>query len=121
MQRVQKLKSYDNKINNVDRTKAILNQLSVGREILSAQMKKLSDFTNQNRNIWISQLTVDKNKNLKLGGYTLSRKVVKNLSDSYNGSILQNIVYDPLRETRIFKFAVDAGNLAGGIKNEEKK
>jgi hypothetical protein len=118
---VQKLKSYDNKIKNVDRTKAILGQLSVGTEILSAQLKKLSDFTNQNRDIWINQLTMDKNRNLKLGGYTLSRRVVKKLSDSYNGSILQNIVYDPLRETRIFKFAVDAGNLTGGIKNEEKK
>jgi hypothetical protein len=117
----QKLKSYDNKIKNVDRTKAILSQLSVGTEILSAQLKKLSDFTNQNRDIWINQLTMDKNRNLKLGGYTLSRRVVKKLSDSYNGSILQNIVYDPLRETRIFKFAVDAGNLTGGIKNEEKK
>ena len=117
----QKLKSYDSKIKNVDRTKAILNQISVGREILSYQLKKLSDFTNQNRNIWINKLTMDKNRNLKLGGYTLSRKVVKNLSDSYNGSILQNIVYDPLRETRIFKFSIDAGNITGGIKNEEKK
>jgi hypothetical protein len=84
-------------------------------------LKKLSDFTNQNRNIWINQLTVDKNKNLKLGGYTLSRTVVKKLSDSYNSSILQNIVYEPLRDTRIFKFSIDAGNLTGGKKNEEKK
>lgn len=110
----QKLRSYNNKINNIDRTKEILKQLSSGTEIMSAQLKKLSDFTKQNKNLWINQLAMDKNKNLKLGGFTLSRTVVKKLSDSYNGSILQNIMYDPLRSTRVFKFSIDAGNITGG-------
>ena len=117
----QKLRSYNNKINNIDRTKAVLKQLSSGTEIISAQLKKLSEFTRQNRNLWINQLAMDQNKNLKLGGYTLSRTVVKKLSDSYDGSILQNIIYDPLRSTRIFKFSIDAGNLTGGKIYEEKK
>lgn len=118
---VQKLKSYNSKIRNVDHTKTILRQLSSGTELVSTQLKKLSDFTNQNRILWLSQLTMDDNKNLKLSGYTLSRAVVKKLSDSYNGSILQNIIYEPLRRIRIFKFSIDGGNLAGGKSNEEKK
>ncbi len=118
---VEKIKSYDNKIQNVDQTKSILNQLSSGTGILSEQMKKLSIFTNQKRNMWMKELAMDNQKNIKLSGFTFSRIVVKELSDSYNGAILQNILYEPLRDTRTFKFSIDAGNLMGGVKNEKKK
>ena len=118
---VNKIKSYENKIQNVDQTKVVLDQLSSGTGILSDQLKKLSNFTNYRRNIWMSSLNMDINKNLKLGGFTFSRPMVKELSDSYNGSILQNIIYEPLRDTRSFKFTIDAGNLLGGITNEKEK
>ena len=118
---VEKIKSYENKIQNVDQTKSVLNQLSSGTGILSEQMKKLSGIANQRRNLWMNQLTIDKQKNLKLGGFTFSRIVVKDLSDSYNGAILQNILYEPLRDTRAFKFSINAGNLMGGVQNEKKK
>lgn len=118
---VEKIKSYDSKIQNVDQTKAILNQLSRGTGILSTQMKKVSNFTNQKRNLWINKLLMDKQKNIKLEGFTFSRIIVKELSDSYNGAILQNILYEPLRDTRTFKFSIDAGNLIGGVKTDEKK
>jgi hypothetical protein len=109
-----KIKSYENKMQNVDQTKAVLNQLSSGTGILSVQLKKVADFTNQKRNMWMNHLTMDEQKNVKLGGFTFSRIVVKDLSDSYNGAILQNILYEPLRDTRAFKFSIDAGNLMGG-------
>jgi hypothetical protein len=118
---VNKIKSYENKIQNVDQTKAILNQLSSGTGILSDQMKKLSTFTNYRRNIWMNSLKLDITKNLKLAGYTMSRPMVKELSDSYNGATLQTIVYEPLREIRTFKFTIDAGNLLGEVSNETKK
>jgi hypothetical protein len=118
---VNKIKSYESKVKNVDQTKVILNQLSSGTGILSDQLKKLSGFTSNRRNLWMSSLKMDISKNIKLGGFTLSRPMVKELSDSYNGSVLENIIYEPLRETRTFKFSVDAGNLLGGITNETKK
>jgi hypothetical protein len=118
---VEKIKSYENKVQNVDQTKAVLNQLSGGTGILSVQMRKLSNFANQKRNMWMNQLTIDQQKNVKLGGFTFSRIVVKDLSDSYSGAVLQNILYEPLRETRVFKFSIDAGNLMGGVQHEEKK
>ena len=118
---VDKIKSYENKIQNVDQTKTVLNQLSSGTGILSTQMKKLSNFANGKRNMWMNELTMDKQKDLKLGGFTFSRIIVKELSDSYKGAILQNIVYEPLRDTRTFKFLINAGNLMGGKPDEEKK
>lgn len=118
---VEKIKSYENKVQNVDQTKAVLNQLSSGTGILSVQMKKLSNFANQKRNMWMNGLSIDKQKNVKLGGFTFSRIIVKDLSDSYNGAVLQNILYEPLRDTRVFKFSIDAGNIMGGMPNEKKK
>lgn len=119
-QTVDKIKSYESKIQNVDQTKVVLNQLSSGTGILSIQMKKLADFANQKRNMWMNLLTMDEQKNVKLGGFTFSRIVVKELSDSYNGAILQNILYEPLRDTRAFKFLIDAGKLMGGNQNDKK-
>lgn len=118
---VNTIKSHENKINNVDRTKAVLNQLSGGTGILSNQLRKLSNFTNYRRNIWMSGVNMDVNKNLKLSGFTFSRPMVKELSDMYNGSVLQNIVYEPLRDMRSFKYTVDAGNLLGGLNSEKEK
>ncbi|HSR18794.1 MAG TPA: hypothetical protein VLM39_11950 [Ignavibacteriaceae bacterium] len=118
---VNKIKSYENKIKNVDQTKVVLNQLSSGTGILSTQLRKLSNFTNYRRNIWMSGVNMDVNKNLKLSGFTLSRPMVKELSDSYNGSVLQNILYEPLRDMRSFKYSIDAGNLLGGLTSEKEK
>ncbi len=119
---VSKIKSYENKIKNVDQTKGILNQLSSGTGLLSATVEKLSKFTDQRRNMWIGQIALDQNHNLKISGYTLSRIPVKTLSDSYKKSLLKNIIFEPLRDYRVFKFSIDAGNLIGGqIQNEPKK
>lgn len=117
---VERIKSYENKIQNVDQTKVILNQLSSGMGIFSDQLKNLSNFTNYRRNLWISDVNIDQNKNIKVAGYTFSRPVVKELSDSYKRATLQNIMFEPMREVRAFKFSIDAGNLMGEVPNEKK-
>ncbi len=116
----QKISAYESKLQNVDKVKAVLTQLSTGAGLFSDQLNKLSNFANAKRNMWMSLVKLDANKNLKLSGFTFSRPVVKELSDSYAGSILENIVYEPLREKRAFKFSIDAGNLTGGS-NDKKK
>jgi hypothetical protein len=111
---VEKIKSYENKIANVGQTKAVLNQLSGGTGILSSQMKKIADFTSRDKIMWISSINMDEQKDLLITGYTFSRRRVKDLADAYKGSVLENIIYDPLRETRAFKFKVDAGIIPVG-------
>jgi hypothetical protein len=117
---VEKIKSYENKIANVGQTKAVLNQLSGGTGILSSQMKKIADFTSRDKIMWISSINMDEQKDLLVTGYTFSRRRVKDLADAYKGSVLENIIYDPLRETRAFKFKVDAGIIPVGDGNETK-
>jgi hypothetical protein len=117
---VEKIKSYQNKIANVGQTKAVLNQLSGGTGILSRQLKKIANFAGQDQIMWVSSINMDEKKDLIVTGYTFSRRRVKDFADSYNGSILENIIYEPLRDTRAFKFKVDAGIIPLGDENETK-
>jgi hypothetical protein len=95
----------------------VLSQLSAGTGVLSAQIKKLSAFTSNKDNLWISQITIDQSKTLKLAGYTFSRTAVKDLADSYDNSLLQNITFDPLKNSRAFKFSIEQT----GVGDEKKK
>lgn len=106
---VNKIKNYEARIKNVDQTKQTLNQLSSGTGILSDAVKKVADFSGNKRNLWISDLKLDADKSWRVSGYTLSRVVVRELSDSYKQSLLQNIIYEPLRDYRAFKFLIDSG------------
>jgi hypothetical protein len=83
-------------------------------------MKKIADFTSRDKIMWISSINMDEQKDLLITGYTFSRRKVKDLADAYKGSVLENIIYDPLRETRAFKFKVDAGIIPVGDGNETK-
>lgn len=118
---VEKIKRYENKITNVDNTRAVLNQLSAGTGILSDELKRIAEFVNARRNFWISEFSMNEQKMVKIAGFTFSRVPVKQLADTYKNSILENIVYDPLRETRTFKFKIDAGTLSLGGTNEKKQ
>lgn len=113
---VEKIKSYENKLKNVNNTKSVLNQLSSGTGILSSELKRIAFFVNMRKNFWLSEFTMSEAKMLRLAGYTVSRTPVKELADTYNGAILESVMYDPLKETRMFKFKIDAGSLNQGVK-----
>jgi len=117
---LDKLKSYENKIANVDQTKLALNQLSSGIGLFSTQLKKIANFVDQDKILWISKIAMDDQRDVGISGYTFSRRRVKDLSDIYNNSTLENIIFDPLRETRAFKFKIDAGIIPEGERNETK-
>ena len=117
---VAKINSYENKIKNVGQTKTILEQLSRGAGVLTKQMYKLSGFTESTENIWIRQMSYRNQDNLKIDGYTLNRKNARKLSDSYNSALLENVIYDPIKDTRYFKFSISAGTVIQGNKNAPK-
>jgi Tfp pilus assembly protein PilN len=118
---VDKIKRYEGKIQNVDQTRMIMEKLSIGTGVISNQMEKLANFVKAKDSLWISNLAYSQLQNLKITGYTLSRPLVRRLSDSYNLSTLQSIIFDPVKDMRSFKFSIDAGKVVkGGLKNEPK-
>jgi hypothetical protein len=72
--------------------------------------------------LWINNLAYDQLQNIKIAGYTLSRPLVRQLSDSYSLSTLQSIIFDPVKNMRSYKFSIDGGKIVkGSVENEPKK
>jgi Tfp pilus assembly protein PilN len=118
---VEKIKRYEGKIQNVDQTRAMMEMLSLGTGVISNQMEKLTNIVKAKDSLWISNLAYDQLQNLKIEGYTLSRPLVRQLSDSYKLSTLQSIIFDPVKDMRSFKFSIDAGRIVeGSLENEPK-
>jgi len=115
---VNKIKSFENKIQNADKTRNTLAQLSSGTGILSTNVKKIADFVGRRRNLWISDINLSAAKELKITGYTLFRPLARQLNDSYKSAILNNVTYELLRDYKSFKFLIDITNLNEG---DEKK
>jgi hypothetical protein len=118
---VDKIKRYEKKIQNVDQTRLLMESLSTGTGVISSQMEKLSSFSEKKDSLWVSNLTFNLSQNLKIEGYTLSRPLVRLLSDSYKLSTLQNIIFDPIKDMRSFKFSIDAGKIVKGTLENEPK
>ncbi|MGB5846856.1 MAG: hypothetical protein WBH40_00120, partial [Ignavibacteriaceae bacterium] len=118
---VEKIKRYEGKIQNADQTRMIMEKLSTGTGVIKNQMVKIANFVKAKDSLWISNLAYDQLQNLKIAGYTLSRPLVRQLSDSYNLSTLQSIIFDPIKNMRSFKFSIDAGKIVkGSLENEPK-
>ena len=118
---VEQIKSYENKIQNADRTRIVLDQLSSGTGILSEQMMKVSLFTLNKSNIWINHLSYKNQNDLKVEGFTVNRAEARKLSDSYKAATLNSVVFEPIREMRSYKFSIAAGQLIEGSVNNAAK
>lgn len=103
---VGKINVYQEKMQNFDKIHQTLGTLSEGTKVLSNHLNKLSSFTGANRNIWLNQLTLGDDKTINIVGTTFSRKTAKYLAESYPNMIFHNVVYEPVREVRAFKFQI---------------
>lgn len=92
------------KIAGFDNTQAILDSASYGTEIYWQMLEKVSDFIERRRNFWITDLNANFFTNVDVSGYSLSRSVLTEFADYNNSSLLQNILYDPLRERNAFQY-----------------
>jgi hypothetical protein len=95
------------RIANFDNTQAILDSAMSGTEIWGRTLEKVSNFMERRRNFWISSLEGNDNTNITLNGYSLSRNVLTEFSEFSNSSILQNVLYEPLRDKNAFAFIMN--------------
>lgn len=92
------------KIANFDNTQTILDSATIGTEVWSNSIQKIADFIERRRDFWISHLDAKDISNIALRGYALSRKSLTEFSRYSHASILNNIMYEPLREKTAFSF-----------------
>jgi hypothetical protein len=95
------------RISNFDNTQAILDSAMSGTEIWGHSLDKISNFMERRRNFWIAHLEGKNNSGVTIRGYSLSRNVLTEFSEFNNSSILQNVLYEPLREKNAFAYIMN--------------
>lgn len=95
-----------NKIAGFDVTKAILDSATVGTEIWGETLDRMADFVERRRSFWITSIQNFAPNQLRINGYSLSRSVLTEFADYYDSSVLENITFEPLRESNAFSFNI---------------
>lgn len=94
------------KVENFGKTQSILDSASMGTEVWSKTIDKVSTFVERRRNFWISKIQT-MNDRLIISGHSMSRKSLTEFTDFSQNAMLQNIIYDPLREKNTFAFLLE--------------
>jgi hypothetical protein len=95
------------RIANFDNTQSILDSAMSGTEIWGRTLERISNFTERRRNFWVSHLETSNRENVLIKGFSLSRTVLTEFADYSNSSIIQNVLYEPLREKNAFAYTMN--------------
>jgi len=111
---IDKMDPLTARISNFDNAQAILDSATAGTEVWGYSLERISSFMERRRNFWISHMDSKSDLNVTIRGFSLSRSVLTEFSEYSNSSILQNILYEPLREKNAFAYIIN-------FKTEKKK
>lgn len=104
---IQEMNDNSSRINNFDNTQAILDSATAGAEVWGNMLTKVSDFIERRRNFWVSGLESKLDQTVSLNGYALSRDVLTDFVETSNSSLLQSVIYEPLRETKTYAYTLN--------------
>ncbi|MDX1701704.1 MAG: hypothetical protein R3250_13845, partial [Melioribacteraceae bacterium] len=116
---IQEMDGLSNKISNFDNTQAILDSATSGAGVWGNMLVKVSDFMERRRNFWVSSLSGNAEQTVSLRGFALSRNVLTEFVDNSNSSLLNSVIYEPLRDTKTYAYTLNFNiNPSGVNKNE---
>ncbi len=95
------------RIANFANTQSILDSAMSGTEVWGKTLENVSNFVEGRRNFWVSHMESKDGEIVLVKGYSLSRDVLTEFADYSNSSILQNILYEPLRENKAFSYTLN--------------
>ncbi len=101
---VDEINQLTDRINNFEQSQAILDSVTVGTEFWSTSLEGISDFVNSKRNFWFKKIEKTGTSGLALSGYSLSRLSLTSFAEANQPSILQSVIYEPLREANTYSF-----------------
>lgn len=114
---ISEINVLSDKINNFDQSQSILDSATAGTEIWSKSIKNMSDFVNSKRNFWLTKIERSGQSGLKLTGYSLSRVSLTEFAEKNQPSILQSVLYEPLREANTYSFNITFNSMGGDSLN----
>lgn len=104
---ISQMEPISKRISGFDNTQAILDSAMSGTEVWGKALEKVSNFVERRRNFWVSHLETRNADHVLVKGYSLSRNVLTEFAEYSNSSILQNVLYEPLREKNAFAFTLN--------------
>lgn len=115
-----KISQLKSKIEGFDQTQAILDSASAGTGVWTDVLQNISDFFAAKHNLWLTNLSVDGNKNIVLIGYAVNKSVVTQFAYSLEDAILKSMVFEALRDQNAYKFTISFSLLNNNKKSVAK-
>jgi hypothetical protein len=104
---LSKINDIQGRLNNFGATQSILDSVSVGTEVWSNSLQKISDFFDQRKNIWLTRLNIGDGGRVNLEGYALSKAVLTDFAYFLKSAELKGIFYETLRDKNTYRFTIN--------------
>ncbi|MCS7052721.1 MAG: hypothetical protein NZM09_03180 [Ignavibacterium sp.] len=115
---LEQIEIFENRVASFGVITSKLDSLSVGRGVITTLFRKISDFANSKRNLWLTRVAWNDNRNFEIEGFSISRGSITDFVNSIEGSSLKSIVSELIREKRIFRFNITI-DITNYLKNNE--
>lgn len=104
---INQITPLTNKIANFDNTQSILDSLTSKTETWGNTFESVSNFIERRRNFWVTHIETVNANEILLRGYSLSRSSLTEFAREHKSSILNDVLYEPLREKNAFSYSVN--------------
>jgi hypothetical protein len=104
---INQINPLTSKIANFDNTQSILDSLTTDTEIWGNTFESVSSFIERRRNFWVTHIETSSTNEILLRGYSLSRSSLTEFAREHESSILNDVLYEPLREKNAFSYSVN--------------
>ena len=101
---IEKILPLEQKIATFEESQQILDNATQGTEVWSEAVSKISEFVGSKRNFWITKISKISDSQIRVEGFSKSRKALTEFAEYENPAILQSVFYEPLRDRKTFEF-----------------
>src|SRR5574338_90537 len=101
---LSKINELEGKISSFGQTQAILDSAAAGTGVWKEVLKDVASFCGGKQNIWISSIVRENTNAIKIEGYSLSKYSPTDMAYSLEGSRLNSVMNEALREKNAYKY-----------------
>ncbi|MBX2975261.1 MAG: hypothetical protein KF721_03940 [Ignavibacteriaceae bacterium] len=116
---LSQIEGLDKKVNTFDQTQTILDSVTVGTEVWSNFLERVSDFCSKNRSLWARNIIIESSGEIVLEGHALNKFILTDFATHMGNATLRKITYDPISTEDAYSFII--GLKTKGIIRTAKK
>ncbi len=104
---INQITPLTNRIANFDNTQSILDSATSDTEVWGNTFESIANFIERRRNFWVTHIETASSNEILIRGYSLSRSSLTEFAREHESSILNDVLYEPLREKNAFSYSVN--------------